>query len=142
MAPAKAIVCVTLSLVGSIRSKAAPSVLATQIDPPPLTRLPGCPPTRIRSTTAPEVGSTRETAPPLGSATHTEPALVVIAPGAPASAVVPARRPELGSNANSRLTPAANARGVDAAPEPSKAPTASAHDCGSCPSGNENPAKA
>ena len=85
--PGSGIVCVTASVAGSIRVTVAPTVLATQIAPAPLVMLPGPPPTRIRSTSAPEPGSTRDTFPPPGSATQTEPLPPLTAPGAPASLV-------------------------------------------------------
>jgi DNA-binding beta-propeller fold protein YncE len=68
------IVCVTLSVIGSIRTTVAPTVLAAQIAPPPVTMLPGSPPTRTWSITAPVTGSIRVITPAPGSAAHTEPA--------------------------------------------------------------------
>jgi hypothetical protein len=81
------IVCVTPSVVGSIRATVAPTVLATQIAPPPLTTLPGSPPRSIRSTTASGPGWMRETAPAPGSAAQTEPAPPLNASGALVSGV-------------------------------------------------------
>ncbi len=81
--PGSEMVCVTLSVAGSIRATVAPTVLAVQIAPPPLTMLPGSPPTRIRSTAAPEPGSMRATAPPSGSVAQTELAPLLTASGAP-----------------------------------------------------------
>ncbi len=72
----------------------ASTLLATQIAPPPLTMLPGSPPTGIRSTRSPVVALICETFCPSGSATHTEPYPVVTAPGAPFSTVALVTPPE------------------------------------------------
>ena len=77
------IVCVTVSLAGSIRLTVAPTAPATQIEPAPLTMLAGSPPTGMRSTTAPPAGSMRRTAPSPALAAHNEPAPVASAVGAP-----------------------------------------------------------
>src|SRR6201995_187543 len=85
---------VTLPVPGSIRTAVAPIALATQIDPPPLTTVPGAAPAGNRSTTAPEPGATRRTDPLPGSATHREPAPLATAPTGASSGAAATSRPE------------------------------------------------
>ena len=82
LAPPRWMVCVTRSVPGSILVIAPPSVLATQIAPPPWVMAPGCPLTGMRSITLREPGSTRSTSWSFGAVIQSEPALLVIAAGA------------------------------------------------------------
>jgi hypothetical protein len=86
LAPPSRTICVTSSVLGSIREIVPPIVLATQIEPFANARLPGCPGTGIRSTTAPVAGSARETVPALALAIQREPLPPARAAGACSSA--------------------------------------------------------
>jgi hypothetical protein len=103
------IVCVTPSVAGSILVMVAPTVLAAQIAPPPLTTLPGAPLTKILSTATADRGWMRETNPAPGSAAQTEPAPLLTASGAPLSCVAAASLPDPVLTATTPFMPASPA---------------------------------
>src|SRR6476661_11138140 len=82
------------SVSGSIRVSVAPTVLATQIEPAPLTTLPGSPSNGIRSTASVDRGSIRDTAPDPGTAAQTEPEPLPTAATAPATRIAPTTLPD------------------------------------------------
>ena len=99
--PPNWIVCVIVSVPGSIRTTAPPSVFVTQTEPLPTATSAGCPGTGIRSTTALVDTLKRETTAESGSAAQIDPPLPASALGEACRADAPTMRAERASTSTS-----------------------------------------